>query len=172
MTERRITSKIDLLAEIERAWTALNTYLEQLSAGQLTARRDQQGWRGKDHLIHLTAWERSVVFFLQGQPRHVGLGVAESLYLQGEDDQINAAIQQQHQAMPLAEVLAQFRHTHQQMMTLLAPLTDADLQKPYHHYLLQEPGQATDRPAINLIYGNTAHHFDEHLGWIERLAGP
>jgi hypothetical protein len=69
----------------------------------------------------------------------------------------------------LAEVLEQFRDVHRQLMKLLGPLTDADLQKPYRHYLPAEPGDGDGPPAINLIYGNTAHHFSEHLAWIEAL---
>ncbi|MDW8327599.1 MAG: hypothetical protein RMK99_13640 [Anaerolineales bacterium] len=45
---------------------------------------------------------------------------------------------------------------------------DADLHKPCRHYLPDEPG-AGDRPAINVVYGNTAHHFAQNLGWIQAL---
>ena len=169
MTERQVMTKAELLADIEPAWAALNAALDRLTQTQMTTFADAQGWTVKDHLIHLTAWERSMVFFLQGQPRHIGLGVDEALYLEGNDDDINAVIHQQCKDLPVAEALEQFRDTHQQLMTLLQPLTDADLQKPYRHYLPDEPGEGDGPPAINLIYGNTAHHFTEHLAWIEAL---
>jgi hypothetical protein len=171
MTERQVTTKAELFADIEPAWAALNAVLDRLTPTQMTAFTDAQGWTVKDHLIHLAAWERSMVFFLQGQPLHIGLGVDETLYLdlEGDDDDINAAIQQQRQDLPLAEALGQFRDAHGQLMKLLGPLTDADLQKPYRHYLPNEPGDGDGPSAINLIYGNTAHHFREHLAWIEAL---
>jgi hypothetical protein len=169
MTERQVTTKAELLANIERTWTSLNTMLERLAETQMTTLKDAQGWTIKDHLIHLTAWERSVVYFLQGKPRHAGLGVDEGLYLKGSDDDINAIIFQVHKGLPLSDALTQFRHVHHQLMKLLQPLSDEDLQEPYRRYLPDEPGEGNGPPALNVVYGNTAHHFAEHQGWIESL---
>jgi hypothetical protein len=171
MTEQRITTKAALLPEIERQWTALQAALGLLSEAQMTSLYDTQGWNVKDHLIHLAAWERSVVFFLQGKPRYEGLGVDEAVYLNRTDDEINAVIQPQWKDLPLAEALSQLRSTHEQLWTLLQPLTDMDLNRPYRHYLPDEPVEGDGPPAIDVIYGNTAHHFAEHLVWIESLAG-
>jgi hypothetical protein len=60
--------------------------------------------------------------------------------------------------------------TKAELPDLLQPLIDADLHKPYAHYLPDEPGDG-DTPVINYLYGNTAHHFREHLGWIEEQVG-
>jgi len=171
LSERQVTTKAELLADIERAWVALNTALDQLTETQMTTITDPQGWTVKDHIIHMAAWERSVVFFLQGKPRHAGLGVDEALYLSGSDDQINAAIFQQRKDLPLSGALALFRDVHQQLLNLLQPLTDAELHRPYRHYLPQEPGEGDGPLAINVIYGNSAGHFTEHLAWMEALVG-
>ena len=169
MSEQHVTTKAELLVEIEHAWTTLNAALDRLTEAQMSVPQDAQGWTVKDHLIHLTFWERSVIFFLQGQPRHQGLGVEEALYLKGNDDEINATIYQQHKDLSVSETLAQFRSTHQQLLKVLQPLTDPDLQKPYRHYLPEEPGEGDGPPALNVIYGNSAHHFAEHLPWITAL---
>ena len=169
MTEQQTITKAVLLADIERDWAKLNTALDQLTEAQLTTSTDEQGWTAKDHVIHLMAWERSMVTMLQGIPRHEGLGVTEDLYLSEGFDAINADIQAQHQALPLAEALAQFRQTHQQLMTLLEPLSDQDLQQPYRHFLPDEPGEGDGPPTINVVYNNTTGHFSEHLDWIEAL---
>ena len=171
MTERQVSTKAELLADIEHTWASLNATLDRLTEAQMTTLKDAQGWAVKDHLIHLTAWERSVVFFLQGKPRQAGLGVDEALYLKGSDDDINAVIFQQRKDLPSLDVLAQFREVHQQLLKLLYPLTDADLQRPYRHYLPEEPGDGDGPPAINVVYGNSAHHFAEHLAWVEALVG-
>lgn len=172
MTEKRLgTTKTELLADIERNWTALNAALNQLTEAQMTTQPDAQGWTVKDHLIHMTRWELSVVAFLQGRPRHQALGVAETLYRRGSDDAINAVIHQETSAQPLRPALEQFQATHQRLLQLLEPLTDADLQKPYRAYLPEEP-DASEAPALNVIYGNTANHFAEHRGWIEALTQP
>jgi uncharacterized protein (TIGR03083 family) len=169
MAEWRVTTKAELLADTDRNWKTLSAFLDGLTDAQLSAISDAQGWTVKDHLIHLTAWERSAVYFLQGKPRHVGLGTDEATYLTGDDDVINAAIYERQKAMPLADALTQFRAVHQQLLKTLEPLTDADLQKPYHHYLPDEPGVGEGPQAINVVYGNSAYHFMEHLPWIEAL---
>jgi hypothetical protein len=169
MTKHPANTKAELLASIEPAWVTLNAALDRLSYRQMTTIKDAQWWTVKDHLIHLAAWERSVVFFLQGKPRYAGLGVDQALYRNGDFDDINAAIFQQHKEMPLEEALALFHDVHRQLLQLLKPLTDADLRKPYSEYLPGEVGD--DRLAIDVIYGNTTDHFREHLDWIETLVG-
>ena len=169
MTEHPRTTKAELLAGIELDWASLNAALDRLTDKQMTTIKDAQGWTVKDHIIHIAAWERSVVFFLQGQPRYSGLQVDQAFYLNGSNDDINAAIFQQGKEMALAEALAQFREVHQQLMQLIQPLTDTDLYKTYRQFLPDELGD--NRSAIAVIYSNTAGHFGEHLGWIETLVG-
>ncbi len=169
MSAKESMSKSALLKEIEQSWSALNKALDQLSESDLTGPRDGQGWSVKDHLVHLSAWERSVVFFLQGKPRHEGLGVEEDTYVNESEDEINAVIRQKWSHLSLADVLAQLRHTHEQLLVLLEALSDADLQRRYAHFLPDEPGSPPQRAARRVIYANTAHHFGEHLGWIQTL---
>ena len=169
MTRHEVTTKAELRAEIDRTWTDLNIALGNLTEMQLTSAADAQGWTVKDHLVHLVAWERSAVYFLQGKPRHESLGVDEGLYLNGGEDAINAAVNQQGKELPLAEVRTQLRAVHGQLLRLLEPLTDDDLRRPYRHYLPDEPGEGDGPPAIDVIRSNSASHFVEHLAWIEVL---
>ena len=164
-------TKAELLADIERTWAALNQGLARFTEAQMTTLRDQEGWSVKDHLIHLEAWERSVVFFLQGRPRHKGLGVEEAVYLTGDMDRINAVIQKQRRELPLADALAQMRNTHEQLLKLLEPLSDADLEKTYRQYVTDELGEGEGPTATSVIVSNTSEHYSEHLEWIEVLVG-
>lgn len=171
MTDKRITTKAELLAAIEHNWSALQVALDNLSPTTMTTIQDEQGWTVKDHLVHLYYWERSALYFLQGKPRHAGLGISEELYLQDDTDAMNAAICQGNHSLTLTAALAQLQAVHQELLAALDPLTDADLQKRYRHYLPDEPGEGDGPPAMNVVYGNSAHHFGEHLAWIEALAG-
>lgn len=166
-----MNSKKDLLDEIERAWLDLNQYLSRLTEEQMTAPVDANGWSVKDHLIHLTAWERSMAYMLRGKPRHRGIGVDEGLYLSGTDDDINAEVYRRMHDLPLEEALAQFRYAHQDLLQELKPLTDDDLHQPYRHYMPDEPGERERPSAYDMIYGNTVDHFREHLVWIRALVG-
>ena len=105
--EKRYT-RAELLSEIDGTWTKLNTALDGLTQEQMTEIRDPEGWAVKDHLTHMAAWERSVVVFLQGRPRHEGLGVDEQLYETGGDDKINAAIQEKQKGCTAFESAGRF----------------------------------------------------------------
>lgn len=169
MNERLVTTKKELLVDVDSSWKSVDGLLKRLSEFQMTSIRDKQGWTVKDHIAHVTAWERSAVSFLESEARHIGLGVDEYVYLRGSEDEINAVVRRQEEAIPLDQVLARFQQVHERLIELLEPLDDVDLQQPYRHYLPEEPGDGGDRPAINVVYGNSAHHFREHLGWIEAL---
>jgi hypothetical protein len=168
MSERPELTKYELMKQIDYTWTTLQDALDRLDEIQLTMVKDSAGWAVKDHILHVAAWERSVLYLLQGRPRHAGLEVDEALYRDGSYDEINAVIFERGANLPAEEALARLRGVHVQMMALLADLSEADLFKSYGHYLPDEGGDGP--PVINIVYGNTAGHFAEHLGWIEALA--
>lgn len=170
MTHQRITTKTELLSAIDAGWNSLTDALSHLGETQLTGPTDAEGWTGKDHLVHLAAWERSMLYLLAGKPRHAGLGVDEMLYLSGDFDAINAAIQSQQRDASLAGALAELRRVHEKLRASLAGLSDEDLQKTYSHYLPDEPGDDDGSPISDRLVGNTSQHFAEHLPWILGLA--
>jgi hypothetical protein len=168
-TMRRRYGKAELLGEIDKAWTKLNEALDRLTDEQMTEIRDPQGWAVKDHLVHMAAWERSVAVFLQGRPRHEGLGIDEHLYDKGDDDEINAAIQEAQKVVSLAEARAQLRDVHAELLGLIDPLSDDDLNKANSDFQPEASGERDERPVVGMIYSNTANHFREHQEWIEGL---
>lgn len=161
----------ELRRRIDRDWAALGALLAPLSAARLTTPTDEQGWSIKDHLAHLTAWERSIVSLLRGRPRHEGLRVDAATYQGGDFDVINAAIHEQSKDRPVADVLADFHATHGHLLAALASLTDADLARTYSSYLPDEPGEESGAPIVGWIEGNAHDHYREHMAWIERLLG-
>jgi hypothetical protein len=168
-TMQRRYSKADLLSAIEGAWTNLNAALDRLTQEQMTEIRDPEGWAVKDHLVHMAAWECSVVVFLQGRPRHEGLEVDEQVYNRGDDDEINAAIQEKRKDVSLSEALAELREVHGQLLSLLEPMSDDDLYKANSDFQPHATGERDERPVAGMIYSNTANHFAEHQEWIESL---
>jgi len=129
---------------------------------------DGRGWTVKDHITHLTAWEQSVIFFFQGKPRHEALGTEEALFASGSFDEMNEVIRKQRERVPLSEAISQFQRTHVDLMDLVHPLTEADLDQPIRNYPPETP--ASDQQTVmSLIQGDTADHFSEHLAWIEAL---
>jgi hypothetical protein len=169
MNEPRVTTKAELLAQITRDWAALNRLLDNLSETQWTTIKDAEGWAVKDHITHLIAWERSVVAFLTGRPRHEGLQIAAAVY--ASEDLENHAIFLRHQHDTVDQVQAALHTTHDELMRLIDPLSDADLHQPYAHFLPDGQDQGENRVALDVIYGNTAEHYREHQVWIEIMLG-
>src|SRR5262245_10750470 len=170
--QARPRDKSDLLRRIEAGRSELEGAIARLDERQSTEIRDAQGWAVKDHLAHLAAWERSIVFLLQGRPRYEGLGVDKAAYLATDADgfdRVNAVIQRQAAGQTLAATLAAFRAVHQELLATLDGLTDADLFRTYSSYAPDEPGAKTGAPIIGWIVGNSYEHYEEHLGWIRAL---
>lgn len=161
--------KTELLAQIDASWTTLQRFIDETGSARLTESRDAEGWAAKDHLAHIAAWERSMVFLLEGRPRHEGLGVDERTYLDGDEDTINAEIQRQTSDRALDEVLADLRGTHQQLVGQIAALSNEDLRRTYAHFLPDEPGEEAGAPILDRLVGNTYEHYDTHRGWMETL---
>ena len=118
MSRPFVTTKAVLQRHIDRDWTALQNLLQSLSLFQLTEIKNADGWTIKDHVAHMTAWERSVHAFLTGTPRHIGLGVSEEIYLSEDIDAINLAVFELHRETVLDTVLENFRATHGEVLSL------------------------------------------------------
>lgn len=167
--EESALKKSELLAEIDRNWNALTEWLAGLSDEQMTAFADAQGWTIKDHLIHISRWERWAIFYLRNEPCHLGVGVPESLYRNGPFDAINAVIFQQTRGVPLNEAMSQLHETHRQLLDLLHHQSEAELQKPYREPAEEEGSEASAPPAANVLAEGTAYHYAAHLGWMKAL---
>lgn len=169
-TERPVRDKAELLARIEPSWTELQRFIARTEPEKLTEPLDAEGWSVKDHLSHIAAWERSMLYLLQRRPRHEGLGVSEELFLADDLDALNAAIHDQTKDRSLDEALADLRWTHEQFLAEIDRHPDASLQQPYSHFLPHEPGDEKIAPVMGWLAGDTYEHYDEHRGWMEAIA--
>ncbi len=125
------------------------------------------GWAVKDHLIHIAAWEHSLIALLEGADRHQAMGVGREV---DETDAINAAVWAMHRTKTPEQALEYFHETHALVLKLLRTMTDDDLRLPYNHYQPNEPREANDnRPALDWVAGNTYGHYAEHIDWINQL---
>lgn len=152
---------------IEKSRRELDELVESLGSDGLTL-TGGDGWAVKDHLVHIAAWEQSVIALFEGADRLTAMGVPEQHF--GQTDAINAAVWSLHRDEPAQESLRYLRDTHAHLMALLNRLTDADLQLPYRHYQPRgESFEGDDRPAVDWVAGNTYEHYAEHVDWINQL---
>ena len=155
-----------VIEPIEKSWTELNALIDSLGPHGLTM-TGADGWAVKDHLIHVAAWEHSLIALLQGSDMHKALGVGPDVE---ETDSINAAVWSMHRNKSPEEALDYFHQTHAVLMKVLKTMSDDDLKLPYNHYQPHDPQEASNnRPAIEWVAGDTYNHYAEHIGWIGQL---
>ncbi len=169
MTDIPETTRDELLQIIEESWDEFNSALERLSDDVITSVKDRQGWTVKDILAHISAWERSVVFLLQGQERFQGLGVSENTFLSGNIDEINDEIYQQNIDYPLEYIRTEFQAVHVDLLDKIRQLQDSDLHKPTRSYIPEDSNDDSSSVLIQVFFANTSEHYDEHREWIESL---
>ena len=161
-----MTAPNRVLEPIEKSWNELNHLVESLGPIGLTM-TGPDGWAVKDHLVHVAAWEHSLLALLDGSDRAAAMGVGPEV---SETDSINAAVWSLHREKTPEQALAYFRQAHALLMKLLGGMSDADLKLPYNHYQPHDPRDPSDdRPALDWVAGNTYEHYAEHMGWINQL---
>lgn len=155
--------------QIETAWRSLWETVDTLSDEQLSGPADAAGWRAQDHLAHLGAWERGVIFMLNGHPFHAGLGVDEETWTSGDIDAINAVIFGLNRDRGLEDVRTGLRVTHTELVTTIGGLDPARLDESIAP---SDSGDPSSPPTLRQkIAGNTWEHYPEHAEWILALVG-
>jgi hypothetical protein len=149
---------------IERSWRPLDELAGRLDSDRLQTLVSDGWWTVKDHLIHLAAWEDSLLALLDSRDRAAAMG-APGLENAGTDA-INAAVQMQHRDDVPEEAVSRFRETHRRLLDRLRGLSDEDLSRPYSYYQPDADGLDDGEPVSGWVAGNTFEHYDEHLAYI------
>ena len=163
MVDETKLSKAELLANIERGWNDLQSYLAALSYEQVTIPTDPAGWTAKDHLAHLAVWEDNINALLEKTPSWEYMGVDRDLWESWDWDKQNAVIQQRYKDISLRDLQNMFFGIHERLIEKIKSLSDADLQRPYKDY---QPDSTTDQPIIHSMLGDTYEHYAEHKDYI------
>ena len=165
MTEQ--ISKTELMDRMAAGYEALEQTVAALDGLQLE-HAGPEGWAVKDHLFHLAAWERGIAWLLGRRSRTEGMGVTPEEWQAHTMDEVNDLVHQRNQERTATEALAAFREAHQAMLDALAPLEDADLQRPYSDFD-QAATRYADRPIVGWIIGDSYEHYEEHLTYMRAI---
>jgi hypothetical protein len=165
----------ELLDRMQHGWQDFQAYINTLTEPQLTAPKDLAGWAAKDHLIHLAVWVDGITAMLAKKPRHEAMGLSDADWLTSDIDLMNQRIFEQHENIPLPEVLTRLEAAHHALYQAVAALTYEDVMKPYSHYLpgdhryTGERAPVANNPVIGWIIGDSYEHYAEHKPWIEAI---
>ena len=162
-----MTQANSVLEPIEKSWGELSSLVDSLGPHGLTI-TGADGWAVKDHLVHVAAWEHSLIALLSGADIHNAMGVGPDV---DKIDSINAAVWALHHEKTPEQALEYFHQTHAVLVKLLGTMSDEDLKLPYNHFQPQEPRSdaSGDRPALDWVASDTYEHYAEHVGWLDQL---
>lgn len=118
------TTRAELLAEIDKAWSALEKYLATLTDAQMHEPDIVGHWSVKDVLAHLAAWAGMVQGWYAAGLRGENPPVPAEGYTWRQTPELNQAIYAQHRDRPLADVQADYRAGHTAMLRLIDSIAD------------------------------------------------
>jgi hypothetical protein len=156
------TAKAELLERIAIARPALEDLIARLDDAALN-RVDHAGWRVRDHLSHISAWERMLVAHVTDGTDHKIVRLSPAEYADADLQQINDRLHDLHKQDALDDVRAEFAASHAAIMGLIESLDDAALARPYWD---DDPAK---RPTIDKLTGDTYRHYLEHRTWIAAI---
>jgi hypothetical protein len=166
---RPMDTLADLNQAIDSSRARLETFLAALTEVQ-SSLQDDHGWTVLDHLTHIAVWEDSVAVLFRGKPRFEALGVDEAFYAEASFDEINEIVRKRSQGTQLGQARADWVRIHDELMGRIRSLSEAEVTRRVSDFFPQAP-RTDDRLVIDLLYENTAQHINEHLPWMQAIAG-
>jgi uncharacterized protein (TIGR03083 family) len=158
------SSKVELMDRIHRSRQALEKVINPLGPEQLSSPGPAEGWAIKDHLAHLAAWEQFMLrHYIHDMAPHEAMGVDEETMRAADETGINDILYSRNKHRPIDEVLAEFHHSYQEVLSTLEAMSFDDLMKAR---FLDDPEK---RPTLTWVAGNTYGHYAEHTLWIKQL---
>jgi uncharacterized protein (TIGR03083 family) len=142
----------ELLAALQAARARLDAALAGLSPAELTAPGPVGDWSVKDLLAHVTSWDVDLL---------TNLGLAKRGQKPGRTQWNGPLVQAQNEAWhqelkdrPLERVLADYDGVHQQLLRVVAGLSDTELAAP--------ADWLQGRPLSKYFVDHVLTHEDEH----------
>jgi hypothetical protein len=160
-------SKPELLKRIYSQRKCLEDSLALLSNEQLVQPGVEGEWSVKDILAHMTAWEKRMIRWvgetLRGQvPEMPAKGMTWD-----DLDQLNERTYLENRDRPLAEVLADFHHSYQEVLAVVEAIPEEDMVDPNRFEW------RAGTPLWKMLAANTWWHYRMHdetiRSWLENL---
>ncbi len=164
-TEYRPKNKTELLQRIRQDWNTLMTTVHALSREDL-ARPGPEKWSPKDHLSHLTLWEKVALFHnLQKKSFAEAVGIdkeqSRRLAKLPAEGGINEYFFEKYKGQTVDETLAELEKIHAHLVAQIETTDWGELLKP--------PRASIPETLLDEIVWNTYTHYLEHDRIIRQL---
>jgi hypothetical protein len=153
-----------LLIRIEHEWRVLQDAVASCDRAKLGS-HPPGAWSIKDHLAHLSAWERFLCLYHLGDlPAHEAMGVDEATYRGLDEDGVNAVLYTRNKERSLEGIQADLRRSHAEVLDRIREIPFDMLLGP------RFPEDPDVGLRLRWVMGNTCEHYREHRVAIEQLA--
>jgi carboxymethylenebutenolidase len=154
----------DLLDRIDRGWAEIEDALAGHSSEQLST-PGPEGWSAREHLGHITFWERFMLLSEMGDQPATEVAQADEATL-NDFDGINAVVADRTRSRSYEDVLADARRQHAEVVAELK-------RRPFEQLIGPRfPDDPDERPMMLWIAGNTYGHYGEHAKYIRGILAP
>jgi hypothetical protein len=167
-----MTTKQELIAYTTTAWQSFVTYVDRLPIAQWIGPKDAAGWSVRDHVAHVTQWDRAVIAALRDQaPMREYLGVSESAWAASSLDPMNEEIRRRADSETVDQVKAERDDTWHELVAIMDELGEEQLSRPGGEAgLAVGTGPLTD-PVVKVLVNYWGDHYAEHLADIKAIVG-
>jgi hypothetical protein len=165
-TVPEIADKAELQRLTQDAWLAFITFTDHLSLEQWTTPTDAAGWTVKDHVAHVTAWDRAVADLLEHKkPIQRTLGVSDAAWTSGSFDPINAEVREHHVKKTVDTVKTERDAIYRRIWAIIDGYSDDDLNEGH-----DIPGLSKGEQPLKIeFYEYFPRHYRQHLSYIQAI---
>jgi hypothetical protein len=165
-----ITTKQELIDYTTAEWEALVGYVDGLTAEQWTDPKDAAGWSVKDHVLHVTQWDRAVIATLRNQvPMQETLGISETAWSAGSFDPMNEEIRHLADTEGVDRVKADRDATWTALVALMGKLSEEQLTQSGGEAGLAVGTGPLVEPVLEVLADYWGGHYAEHLRDIQDI---
>ncbi len=163
-TLQQPVTKQEFLDYVNARWNAFVAQTDTLTDEQWTGPTDAAGWTAKDHVAHVTAWDRSIIEHLRNQtPQQQTLGVSDAAWTASGYDAENEEIRQRTIDHPVDVVRAERDKTWIEILEIVSGFSEEEYAGPCTAVGLSSQEQSL----LEWLVAELPNHYAEHCGYIE-----
>ena len=159
------STKQELIDATTTAWDAFVASVDGVPEERWTGPTDAAGWSVKDHVSHVTQWDRAVIERLRNHGRlQETLGVSDTAWTADSFDPMNEELRRRtaNDAVPL--VKADRDATWRELVSLLGALSEEQLAQSGTEVGLGigDGERPLSAPVVQVLDAYWGAHYDEH----------
>jgi hypothetical protein len=151
-------NKQEVANQLRAIFKPVEDIINDLTPDQLEQETAPGTWSIKDVLAHMTFWDQIMVNLLKSV-----LNLELRTVLSGSTEEINGKVYAENHMRPAAQVVADFKHTIDDLLAAAAMFSDDDLTQPGRFAI------AKDQPMGRYIVSEVNGHYHEHIDELQQL---